>query len=48
MYYLISYDITSNKLRKKIADLLEEKGVRMQYSVFQFRLGATEINNLSS
>lgn len=38
--YIVSYDITSNKVRCKIAKELENYGVRVQYSVF-------ECNNLS-
>jgi len=35
MTYLISYDIGSDKLRKKISDRLQADGlVRIQYSVF--------------
>jgi len=33
--YIISYDITSNKLRRKIAKELENYGIRVQYSVFE-------------
>ena len=33
--YIISYDITSNKLRRKIAKELENFGIRVQYSVFE-------------
>lgn len=34
MYYLISYDIASNKLRHKIAKYLESFALRLQYSLF--------------
>jgi CRISPR-associated endonuclease Cas2 len=35
MYHLISYDITNNKLRRRIMLLLKHKGcVRLQYSVW--------------
>jgi len=35
MLYLIVYDITANKLRKKVADVLQAEGFeRIQYSVF--------------
>ena len=36
--YVISYDITSNKLRNKIAKTLEGYGRRVQYSVFECRI----------
>lgn len=36
--YVISYDISENKIRKKISKLLEGYGKRVQYSVFECRL----------
>ena len=33
--YIISYDITSNKIRRRIAKELENYGIRVQYSVFE-------------
>lgn len=33
--YLVSYDISSNRLRTKVAKLLEGYGRRVQYSVFE-------------
>ena len=33
--YLVSYDITSDKRRRKIAKILENYGKRIQYSVFE-------------
>lgn len=38
MIYLISYDISSNRLRNKIASCLEMYGIRVQYSVFECEL----------
>lgn len=38
MTYVISYDIESNKIRTKLAKLLEGYGVRIQYSVFECSL----------
>ena len=35
MFYIVSYDISSNKLRRKIAKELENYGIRVQYSVFE-------------
>ena len=35
MFYVISYDITDNKRRNKIAKLLEGFGERVQHSVFE-------------
>ncbi len=36
--YLVCYDISSNKYRKKVADILLNYGKRIQYSVFECRL----------
>lgn len=33
--YLVSYDISSDRRRKKIANILENYGKRIQYSVFE-------------
>lgn len=35
---ILSYDISSNKLRRRIARRLEEDASRVQYSVFEARL----------
>lgn len=36
--YVISYDISSNKTRNKVATELENYGRRVQYSVFECKL----------
>ena len=36
--YVISYDISSNRMRNKIATELKNYGKRVQYSVFECRL----------
>lgn len=33
--YLVSYDITSDKRRRRVANILENYGRRIQYSVFE-------------
>lgn len=38
MRYVVSYDIESDKIRTKLAKLLEGYGVRIQYSVFECKL----------
>ncbi|MCD7715325.1 MAG: CRISPR-associated endonuclease Cas2 [Lachnospiraceae bacterium] len=38
MIYVISYDIESDRMRTKLAKLLEGYGVRIQYSVFECSL----------
>jgi len=35
MFIVVSYDITSDKRRNKIANILKDYGVRVQYSVFE-------------
>jgi CRISPR-associated protein Cas2 len=43
--YVISYDIPDDKRRKKIADLLEGYGQRVQYSVFECQLSREKYND---
>ncbi|MCS7231165.1 MAG: CRISPR-associated endonuclease Cas2 [Elusimicrobiota bacterium] len=35
MFYVISYDITDDKRRNKVAKVLENYALRVQYSVFE-------------
>lgn len=35
LLYLVTYDIPCNKRRKKVSDLLEGYGQRVQFSVFE-------------
>ena len=44
--YIVSYDITSNKLRRKIAKELENYGIRVQYSVFECDLDVSRFNEM--
>jgi CRISPR-associated protein Cas2 len=37
LIFVFSYDIEDNRTRRAIADLLEQHGVRVQYSVFEVR-----------
>lgn len=46
MFYVITYDISDNKRRKKIANLLEGYGVRVQFSVFECQLSAKKYGEL--
>lgn len=43
---VIAYDISNNKRRKKVADLLSSKGYRMNYSVFECILSEKQLTNL--
>ena len=36
--YIVAYDIPSNRRRKKVSDILEGYGRRVQYSVFELVL----------
>jgi CRISPR-associated protein Cas2 len=47
LFYIIVYDITCDKRRKKIADLLEGYGKRVQYSVFECVLNKEQYEQLS-
>ena len=38
MHILITYDIVTDKRRKKIDKLLSEYGIRVNYSVFELRV----------
>ncbi len=44
--YLISYDITSNKIRRKVSDELESFGKRVQYSVFEAHITKKQFKTL--
>ncbi|MBD2576991.1 CRISPR-associated endonuclease Cas2 [Oscillatoria sp. FACHB-1406] len=46
LFYLIAYDIPCDKRRKKIADLLEGYGTRVQYSVFECILERAQYQEL--
>lgn len=46
MNYLIAYDIANDKKRKKLSDLLECYGVRVNYSVFECELSNTKLKKL--
>lgn len=44
--YVVCYDTPSNKRRKKMADLLEGYGQRVQYSVFECVLSTEKYSEL--
>ena len=48
LFYVIVYDIPCDKRRKKIADLLEGYGSRVQYSVFESVLTKQQYKQLCS
>lgn len=46
LLYVITYDIPSDKRRKKVSDLLEGYGRRVQYSVFECVLAKSKYDEL--
>jgi CRISPR-associated protein Cas2 len=46
LIYVVTYDIPCDKRRKKVADLLEGYGQRVQYSVFECALSAVKFKEL--
>ena len=44
--YLISYDLSTDRLRQKVARELENFGRRVQYSVFECRISASQLRVL--
>lgn len=48
LLYLVTYDIPSNKRRKKVSDLLEGYGQRVQYSVFECLLEPKKFKELKN
>jgi len=46
MNYVIAYDIKDDKRRKKLVDILEGYGVRVNYSVFEFYLSKQELTEI--
>ena len=48
MYVLVSYDISDDRQRTKVAGLLKDHGKRVQYSVFECRLDAKMLSDLTA
>ena len=46
MRTLISYDISHDKRRRKVAKIMEGAGYRVQYSVFECDLSAQQLREL--
>jgi len=46
LFYVIAYDIPCDKRRKKVSDLLEGYGRRVQYSVFECVLPSAKFEEL--
>jgi CRISPR-associated protein Cas2 len=46
LFYVVAYDIPCDKRRKKVSDLLEGYGKRVQYSVFECILSEAQYREL--
>lgn len=46
MLWLVCYDVADNKRRQKLVKLLEQRGQRVQYSVFECPLTEKELRHL--
>lgn len=46
LFYVVTYDIPCDKRRKKVSDLLEGYGKRVQYSVFECVISDAKYNEL--
>ena len=46
MRYVLCYDITKNRIRRKVAKFMEEYGFRIQKSVFECDLNAKDLKTL--
>lgn len=46
LFYVVAYDVTCDKRRKKVSDLLEGYGRRVQYSVFECVLVTSKYKEL--
>jgi CRISPR-associated protein Cas2 len=46
LLYVVTYDIPCDRRRKKVSDLLEGYGRRVQYSVFECLLSAVKYKEL--
>lgn len=47
MYYVIAFDVSSDKVRRKLTKILLNRGVRIQESVFALNLKQHELKALT-
>ena len=45
-HYLVCYDVTNNRERRRVAKVVEAYGLRIQLSVFECRLSRTALGRL--
>lgn len=48
MYYLIAYDIANPKRLSKVAKILSDYAIRIQFSIFEAELSAARFNELKN
>lgn len=48
MLYLVTYDVSSDRLRGRVAQVLEAFGARVQGSVFEVRMPASQLPELQA
>jgi len=46
VFVVVAYDIVNDRKRKKVAKLLEEYGLRINYSVFELAVSPSDINKI--
>lgn len=46
MHYLITYDISNDKRRTKLSELLDKYGIRVNYSVYECELNQSKLDKL--
>jgi len=46
VFYVVAYDIKDNKRRDKVASILEEYGIRVNYSVFELKIDKNQLREL--
>lgn len=45
-FWVVAYDISDDRIRSKVADMLKNHGERVQYSVFECRLTRRQLLTL--
>ncbi|SDD12987.1 CRISPR-associated endonuclease Cas2 [Halanaerobium congolense] len=46
MYFIVCYDISNDKRRRKVAGIIKDYGVRVQYSIFECDLSDEKYDEL--
>ncbi|RVT47834.1 CRISPR-associated endonuclease Cas2 [Rheinheimera sediminis] len=48
MHWLVCFDISDDKRRRKVVKLLQQHGERVQFSVFELRLHGQQLSELKT